>query len=170
MTPHIRPAQVSDLPAMLNIYAAARAFMAANGNPHQWGDEGYPQRELLEQDIALGRSYVVEGDDGMVHGVFMFTLGPDPTYAVIEDGQWPDDKPYGVIHRIAGDGTVKGLVSLATAFAETQCPTLRIDTHQDNTVMQRALAKNGYTYCGIIYTDDGTPRLAYHRLPQRNAT
>ncbi len=166
MTPRIRPAQVSDLPAMLSIYAAARAFMAANGNPHQWGDEGYPRRELLEEDIALGRSYVVEGEDGAVHGTFMLAPGPDPTYAVIEDGHWPDDAPYGVIHRIAGDGRVKGLVSLATAFAAAQYPILRIDTHRDNTVMQRALSKTGYVYCGVIYTDDGTPRLAYHRVSQ----
>ncbi len=166
MTSRIRPARTSDLPAMLSIYAAARSFMAANGNPHQWGDEGYPRRELLEEDIALGRSYVVEGTDGMVHGTFMLAPGPDPTYAVIENGHWPDDAPYGVIHRIAGDGRVKGLVSLATAFAAARYPTLRIDTHRDNTAMQGALTKTGYTHCGTIYTYDGTPRLAYHRVSQ----
>lgn len=159
----IRPAKVSDLPAMLEVYAAARAFMAANGNPHQWGDEGYPHRELLEQDIARGQSYVAEGEDGAVHGAFMLAPGPDPTYAVIEDGHWPDDGPYGVIHRIAGDGTVKGLVSQAVAFAQTRYPALRIDTHRDNTVMQKALAKTGFTYCGVIHVEDGTPRLAYYR-------
>lgn len=159
----VRPAQVFDLPAMLDIYAAARAFMAANGNPHQWGDDGYPRRELLERDIARGQSYVVEGGDGSVHGVFLLAPGPDPTYAVIEDGQWPDDGPYGVIHRIAGDGGVKGLLSLAVAFAETRYPALRIDTHRDNTVMQRAVAKSGFVYCGVIHVEDGSPRLAYCR-------
>ncbi len=40
---------------------------------------------------------------------------------------------------------------------------LRIDTHQDNKIMQHVILKNGFTYCGIIYTGDGSPRLAYEK-------
>ena len=29
--------------------------------------------------------------------------------------------------------------------------------------MQHLLDKNGFTYCGIIYLDDGTERLAYQK-------
>ncbi len=39
---------------------------------------------------------------------------------VIEDGAWPDNSPYGTIHRIAGDGQVKGLLQLCVAFCKTQ--------------------------------------------------
>ncbi len=159
----IRPATPGDLDTMLGIYAYARDFMARTGNPHQWGDDGYPSRELLEEDIALGRSYVAQGEDGAVHGTFMFTPGPDPTYAVIEDGAWPDNAPYGVIHRIAGDGQIRGLLAAAVAFCEQRCPRLRIDTHHDNAVMQRAVAKCGFVFCGIIHLENGDPRLAYHR-------
>lgn len=159
----IRPATPADLEAMLGIYAYARAFMARTGNPHQWGDDGYPSRTLLEEDIALGRSYVAQGEDGALHGTFMFAPGPDPTYAVIEEGAWPDDAPYGVIHRIAGDGQMRGLLAAAVAFCERRCPRLRIDTHRDNTVMQRAVAKCGFVPCGVIYLENGDPRLAYHR-------
>lgn len=158
----VRPARREDLARLMDIYAAARAFMAEHGNPHQWGD-GYPRRELVAEDIALGRSYVIEGPDGLAHAVFMFAPGPDPTYQVIEDGAWPDDAPYGVIHRVAGDGQVRGVLAAAVAFARTRCDHIRMDTHADNTVMQAALAKNGFTRCGVIYTDDGTPRLAYQR-------
>ncbi len=161
----IRPAGRRDLQAVLDIYAAARAFMASHGNPSQWGG-GYPSRALVEEDIALGRSYVAQLE-GRVRGVFMFSLGPDPTYAVIEDGAWPDDGPYGVIHRIAGDGQGRGLVAAAVDFCQSRCEALRIDTHHDNHVMQRALEKCGFVRCGIIYTDDGTPRIAYHRPAQR---
>lgn len=156
----IRPATMEDLPAMLAVYDDARAFMARTGNPHQWGD-GYPRRELLEEDIALGRSYVMEGDDGAVHGVFYFAPGPDPTYALIEDGAWPDDEPYGVIHRIAGDGQLKGVLAAAVDFCGVRRAHLRIDTHHDNVVMQRALEKSGFTRCGIIHLENGAPRIAY---------
>ncbi len=161
MAARIRPARRDDLQAMLGIYAAARDFMARTGNPHQWGDDGYPSRELLEEDIALGRSYVMEGEDGAVHATFMFTPGPDPTYKVIEQGAWPDDGPYGVIHRVAGDGTVKGVLAAAVDFCRSRCPALRIDTHHDNTVMQGAIRKCGFTRCGIIYLANGDPRIAY---------
>lgn len=41
---------------------------------------------------------------------------------------------------------------------------LRADTHADNTCMQHALTATGFVRCGTIYTEDGTPRLAYcHR-------
>ena len=43
------------------------------------------------------------------------------------------------------------------------CGNLKIDTHRDNRIMQHLLDKNGFTYCGIIYLDDGTERLAYQK-------
>ncbi len=38
---------------------------------------------------------------------FAFILGEDPTYQQI-DGAWLNDQPYGTIHRIAGNGKIKG--------------------------------------------------------------
>ena len=37
------------------------------------------------------------------------------------------------------------------------------DTHADNAVMQRLLEGAGFVRCGIIYTDDGSPRIAYQK-------
>lgn len=156
----VRAATMNDLEQMLDVYAAARAFMARTGNPHQWAD-GYPRRELLEEDIAQGRSYVMEGEDGVVHATFFYAPGPDPTYRVIEEGEWLGDGPYGVIHRIAGDGQVKGALAAAVAFARTRCSEVRIDTHHDNVVMQSALEKLGFQRRGIIYLENGDPRIAY---------
>lgn len=163
---NIRPARAGDLEAMLAVYACARDFMARTGNPRQWAD-GYPKRELLEEDIARGRSYVMEGEDGAVHAVFFYAPGPDPTYAVIEDGAWLNDEPYGVIHRIAGDGQLKGVLSAAVAFCRARCSNLRIDTHHDNVVMQRALEKAGFVRCGVIYLENGDPRIAYQKTGGR---
>ena len=44
-----------------------------------------------------------------------------------------------------------------------QCGNLKIDTHEDNVVMQHVLEKNGFERCGKIYTHDGTPRIAYQK-------
>ena len=159
----IRKATPADLPAVEAVYALARTFMAQNGNPTQWGTT-YPATELLEEDIRLGRLYV-DTNESRVCGVFMFTVGEDdPTYAYIEDGAWRDSSPYGVIHRIAADGTTPGVLSRALTFCRERCSHLRIDTHGDNYPMQHLVEKYGFSRRGIIYTDDGSPRLAYDRI------
>ena len=47
-------------------------------------------------------------------------------------------------------------------FALTRYDTLRIDTHQDNAPMRHAIAKEGFTYCGLIHCWNGDERLAFH--------
>ncbi|MBQ9263389.1 MAG: N-acetyltransferase [Clostridia bacterium] len=163
----IRLANMGDLPAIEAVYAAARAYMARTGNPHQWVDSGYPSRGLLENDIENNHLFVVE-EVGVVHGVFAFILGADPTYAVIEDGAWPNDRPYGTIHRVASDGQVKGLFSKAFDFARAQCDEIRIDTHHDNKTMQHVVAKHGFCRCGIIHLANGDPRIAYQYSKEEN--
>lgn len=157
----VRPAKVQDLPRILEIYDIAKAFMRANGNPTQWGGS-YPQQELLEDDIAAGHLFLVE-EERTVHGVFAFILGDDPTYTIIENGSWRSTTPYGTIHRIASDGT-GSILRTALTFAAAKSNHLRIDTHQDNTPMQHLVEKYGFSRRGIIYTNDGSPRLAYDRI------
>ena len=159
----IRKAARGDLPEIMRVYAYARKFMIDSGNASQWG-ANYPPEALIAQDIACGQSYVITGENGEICGVFAFIIGEDPTYAVIEDGAWLSDAPYGVIHRIAGNGTVHGLMQQAVDFCRGQIPHLRIDTHADNHVMQHLIAKCGFTRCGIIHVRDGSPRIAYEML------
>ena len=156
----IRLAETKDLDAVEQVYAAARAYMAASGNPHQWGDSGYPHRDLLEEDIEKKRLYVIE-EDGAVHAMFAFMFGDDPTYAYIEDGQWPNQKPYGTIHRIASDGQIKGMFTKAFDYCRSRIDEIRIDTHHDNKTMQHVVTKHGFVRCGIIYLENGDPRIAY---------
>ena len=40
---------------------------------------------------------------------------------------------------------------------------IRIDTHEDNRIMQHLLDKYGFAKCGCIYVEDGTPRIAYQK-------
>ena len=87
-------------------------------------------------------------------------LGAD--YQVIE-GAWLNEEPYGVVHRITSDGTVKGAASACLTWAFGQCGNLKIDTHRANVVMQNMLKKNGFQSCGIIHVQDGSERLAYQK-------
>lgn len=155
---YIRTAKVSDLDKILKIYEAARSFMASVGNPSQWSDS-YPPKELLVEDIASEKLYCVESE-GVVEGVFYFSVENDPTYAEI-DGKWLDDEPYAVIHRVASSGRVKGVLSSAVRFATDIFPNIKIDTHNDNLVMQAALSKLGFEKCGTIRLENGDPRIAY---------
>lgn len=160
----IRRTQPADLPAALAIYARARQFMAENGNPRQWNTT-WPPAALVEEDIAAGRSWVCCAGEEVV-AVFVF-MAPfdDPTYHEIFDGAWLSDEPYGVVHRIAVSGTVKGAGTYCLNWAFEQFPHLRIDTHGDNAPMQRLVEKCGFVHCGTIYVEeDDDPRLAYERL------
>ena len=65
------------------------------------------------------------------------------------------------IHRIAGDGAVHGIFDGAVEFVRSYADNIRIDTHENNLTMQRHVLGQGFKYCGIIITHDGTPRLAY---------
>ena len=163
----IRKSTEQDLGRMLEIYAVARRFMAEHGNPNQWGPRGWPPEALLRRDIESGRSYVCLNDAGRVVGTFFFDQGADiePTYRQIADGAWLDDGPYGVVHRIASDGSERGVGVYCLSWAYAQCGHLRIDTHGDNTVMQGLLGKLGFVHCGTIYVyEDNDPRLAYEKL------
>ncbi|MBR1560922.1 MAG: GNAT family N-acetyltransferase [Clostridia bacterium] len=161
----IRKSTLADLPRMLDIYARARRFMADHGNPNQWGPTHWPPEALLRRDIQQGDSYVCV-HEGRVVGTFYYIYGKDvePTYAHITDGAWEDDSPYGVVHRIAADGTVRGVGAHCIGWAFEQCGHLRIDTHGDNIVMQRLLQKLGFIHRGTIYVEeDDYPRLAYEK-------
>lgn len=158
----IRKAETGDLNKILKVYEIAREYMRQNGNPNQWNTTK-PRLELLKDDIKKGQLFV--GDyDGDIHFVFAFILGDDPTYSYIENGSWLSDKPYGTIHRIASDGTVSGVVKTAVEYCKNTISNIRIDTHEDNKTMQHVVEKLGFVKCGIIYIEDGTPRIAYQLL------
>ena len=184
----IRPAAASDLPTLRPVFEAAKGIMRADGNLDQWSAPGFPPDDLLLRDIARGGGFVIEDrwpvgaghdetrDDVAVmpdltghlspRGYFALLPSPEPTYNRI-DGAWLTDEPYGVIHRIASYPEDHGIFAAIIDFAAARYAHLRIDTHRDNRIMQHLIAKHGFTYCGIIWLADGTPRLAYERLSGR---
>ena len=158
----IREGSLQDLDRVMEIYDQARSMMRRSGNRIQWVN-GYPQRELIREDMLSGSFYVCVSLSGRMLGCFSLVCGPDPTYRVIEDGQWLSEEPYLVLHRLASDGSVHGLGAFCLNWCLERCSSLRVDTHADNAVMQHILEKEGFTRCGIIYVADGTPRIAYEK-------
>ena len=157
----IRLTELKDLPLVMEIYD--NAFMRANGNATQWID-GYPSESFIRQEIEDGHSFVCTDEQGEILGTFCFILGEDPTYQHIYEGEWLNDEPYGVIHRVATGGKRKGVSDACLNWCFEHSGNIRVDTHRDNKVMQHILAKHGFQRCGIIYVKNGTERIAYQRI------
>ena len=160
----IRLAELREKDEKLSIYDSARVIMRESGNPNQWAGK-YPDEDTVLRDIENEKLYVCTENNDIL-AVFFYTVGIDPTYLKIYDGKWVNDKPYGVIHRIAVSNKArgKGVAKVCFDFAYDKCGNVRIDTHRDNIPMQRALEKNGFTRCGIIYLANGDERIAYQRV------
>lgn len=159
----IRNAQINELDKIMEIYAIAREYMKQNGNEKQWGDN-YPAVETIKNDIENKQCFVGVDDQNIIHFVFVFIIGEDSTYKIIEQGKWLNDDTYGTIHRLASDGLVKGIFSNCLEFCLEKISNIRADTHHDNLTMQHLFEKNQFEKCGIIYVEDGTPRIAYQRI------
>ncbi len=166
----IRKSKPEDIARIMEIYDFARKFMAKSGNPNQWGPTNWPPKELIKNDIKTGNSYVCVNDADEIIATFYFIYGKDiePTYAEITEGSWIDDSAYGVIHRLASDGSKKGIGSFCINWAYNQCNHICIDTHIDNIVMQNLVEKLGFVHCGTIYVEqDNYPRLAYEKSEKK---
>lgn len=166
----IRNSKPEDINKIMEIYDFARKFMAETGNPNQWGPTNWPPKELILKDIENDNSYVCVNDENEIVGTFVSIQGKDiePTYAEITDGSWIDNSSYGVIHRLASDGSQKGIGSFCINWAYNQCNHIRIDTHIDNIVMQNLVEKLGFIHCGTIYVkQDNYPRLAYEKTEKK---
>ena len=111
-------------------------------------------------------------DEGQVVATACLGLGREPTYDTIYQGAWGTEAPeYAFLHRIAVSGACKGKGAPSWFFQELErqarergLPCLRGDTHRENKIMQRVMEKNGLSYRGVIYLEDGGERLAFEKL------
>jgi len=166
----IVPAQKTDLASIMKAIKCAQKYLAGLGID-QWQD-GYPNEEIILKDIQNKESYLVINENNECTGTTMFSLRPEPTYNIIE-GNWLTEGlvKYGVIHRMAVDDQFRSSGFSRFVFdyfenllIEKGIISMRIDTHEDNQVMQGLLKKRGYHYCGIIYLESGSKRLAFEKL------
>ena len=163
---NVRLATREDIPEILWTFAIARDYMKKHDNPTQWGDD-WPNQEILEEDIEKEICYVLTQENVAlggeeILGAFTMFYGKDcdPSYAEIwpidendikAEGKWISDEPYGVIHRLAGNGKAKGVANKAIDFAIDKCNGhIRIDTHAKNKTMHKILLDNGFEVTGLI--------------------
>ena len=172
----VRKATYEDVPELMEVFGKAREIMRASGNMQQWSD-GYPSEEIIRKDIEEGVCYVhcdrkLNEETGKreerIIATMAFIPGPDPTYAKIHNGQWIDESPYYVIHRIAAAEPGHNVAFMLLDWAFLQTGNIRIDTHKDNVIMQHILDKQGFTHCGTIYLANGDPREAYQMSLKAN--
>lgn len=167
----IRRSTLNDLPAIRALYDEAREYFRESGID-QW-QTGYPEDNIIEDDINSGFSYVGESEGSIVM-TFVATTELDESYAVI-DGAWQSDEKYIAIHRVAVSGACKGkgYASRMIEYIENELLTdgiryLRGDTHEDNRSMQRLLIKNGFKPAGEITlqsgSDKGAKRIAFDKI------
>lgn len=158
----IRLSVPKDIDRIMEVYDSAKHFMRSCGNFKQWLG-GYPDEKTILNDISRNCHYIAEDEVGNLMMVYTFIIGEDPTYKVIENGAWLNDRPYGTIHRIASSGLQGGMLKACVKYCATLIDNIRIDTHAENGPMQYALNELNFKHCGIIYTDDGSPRLAFQK-------
>lgn len=170
----LRRSVQEDIPGIMEIISQAQRYFSRNGIP-QW-QNGYPNPEVISNDIRQGHSYVLleetpkREQPGKMLATVMISFDGEPTYARI-DGEWLTGGPYAVIHRLAVRPELKGrnIAGWIIGQVEQMCAgrkyrSIRIDTHEENHSMQQVAAKNGFEYCGIISVADGSPRLAYEKV------
>ena len=162
-----RKAVESDVNSIMNIIKQAQSYFKEHGID-QWQD-GYPNIETIRNDISNKYGYVLLKDNNVI-GTAAVSFDGEKTYDFIYDGKWLSNNEYAVIHRIAVDSNYKGLgfASLIIKNVEKIClskgvHSIKIDTHRGNKSMQRLLKKNGFEYCGIIYLDDKSERIAFEK-------
>ena len=95
----------------------------------------------------------------------------ESTYSKIYNGDWLTNDRYAVIHRVAVDNSYKGLgiSSKIIKYVELLCldkevSSIKVDTHEQNMSMQKLLEKNSFVYCGKIYLEDGSSRIAFEKI------
>ena len=141
----------------------ARAYHKSMGF-EQW-HPGYPTQQTIMEDIDNGTGYAFVEDRKTI-GYCCIIIGDEPAYHEIE-GYWATDRPYAVIHRMAFSAAARGggLSKTAIQLIKNYClqngiKAIRVDTQDENKVMQHILNREGFSYCGLIHFDGG-PKLAY---------
>jgi GNAT superfamily N-acetyltransferase len=162
-----RKSSINDLSEIMEIFHHARIYLKENG-VDQW-QNGYPHENIIRDDIEKEYSYVLV-KEGVIIGTAALFFDGEKTYNYIK-GSWLTSGSYGTVHRVAVSSAYRntGAASIMMKHIEQLCTennaqSIRIDTHEDNKTMRRFLEKCGFKYCGIIYLEDGSERVAFEKL------
>lgn len=161
-----REAGESDAVAIWEILQGAIARRKADGS-RQWQD-GYPNPEVVNQDIANGFGYVLTVDN-TIAGYCALMINNEPAYDDIV-GKWLTNGDFVAYHRVAisedylGHGLAKKMLNYIETFArDNNIKSIKVDTNFDNPGMLNLLDKFGYTYCGEVFFR-GAARKAFEKV------
>ena len=167
----VRKSRKEDIPEIQKIIKKAQNYFKSQ-NIDQW-QMGYPNEEVINEDIENQISYVMTKDEEII-ATSVITFEKESCYKNIVEGKWITNDDYTVIHRIAIDDKYKGkgLSKEIIKYAKKLClekniHSIKIDTHEENLSMQNFLKKNGFKYCGVVYLEggleDGAKRIAFEK-------
>lgn len=160
-----RKANASEVPQIWEIIQQA-IVRRKNDGSQQWQD-GYPNENVIKQDITKGIGYVLI-DDNIVAGYAAILFNDEPAYEQLK-GTWLTNGDFAVVHRVAisDDYLGKGLAQKIFLFTEDLAKgnnifSIKVDTNFDNIPMLKILEKLGYSYCGEV-TFRGSFRKAFEK-------
>ncbi len=129
----------------------------------QW-DEGYPNKDVLEKDIAYHNLHGAYKDTVLV-GFVALNNHQEEEY---KDISWQYDEPCLVVHRLQVDPIYRGqniaykLIQYAEHLAkDTGCKSIRLDTRCDNIPAIKLYEKLGYEKCWHVHF----PRMPLYKFP-----
>lgn len=162
----LREARQEDMDAVLTIVAQCQALMAQRGID-QWQD-GYPNRTVIAEDIALCRGYILEQNQ-QVAAYAALVFDGEPAYDALEGGEWLQQGSYVTVHRMCVSDNFRGqkvgenfFNHIAQFSLSLGVDAVRVDTHPDNQVMLALLGRIGFVYCGVVHYN--ALRVAFERL------
>ncbi|WBV60870.1 GNAT family N-acetyltransferase [Chryseobacterium camelliae] len=162
----LRKAEIEDRDIIWNILQQAIERRRQDGST-QW-QQGYPNLDTVESDIAKGFGYVMTVD-GEIAVYTALILNDEPAYSTIE-GEWLSNGEFVVVHRVAvdekfaGQGMVKKLFDHIEEFTKSNgIQSVKVDTNFDNIAMLKILEGKGYTYCGEVFLAGGM-RKAFEKI------
>jgi len=162
----LRKAEIEDRNIIWSILQQAIERRRQDGST-QW-QQGYPNLDTVESDIAKGFGYVMTVD-GEIAVYTALILNDEPAYSTIE-GEWLSNGEFVVVHRVAvdekfaGQGMVKKLFDHIEDFTKSNgIQSVKVDTNFDNIAMLKILEGKGYTYCGEVFLAGGM-RKAFEKI------
>ena len=157
-----------DTSGIISIIKQAQNYFKEHGI-NQWQDN-YPNLATVKHDIENNNGYVLLKNNIIV-GTAVASFDGEKTYETIYSGEWVSDDVFAVIHRIAIDNNYKGLglssviiKNIGKICLNKGVHSIKIDTHKENISMQKMLFKNGFKYCGIIYLENKSERVAFEKI------
>ena len=166
MNYQFRKATASEVPQIWIILQNAILRRKADGS-NQWQD-GYPNPEIIHQDIKKGIGYVLTENQTVI-GYTAVLINDEPEYANLQ-GAWLTNNDFVVFHRVAiaekhlGKNLSKKIIDFIEEFALNQnIHSLKADTNHDNFAMMKIFEKSGFVFCGIVHFR-GSPRRAYEKV------